>query len=140
MDELINNCLTLYPMLDNLSTLLPHVTVRFGHREITRCLKRVYSWIALFNAKNNLWWRCLGRESVQDSCVLLTNPNNVTARFLVKSSGVFSQFTRVHTMSQDNSAQQSNTQAQAEQYQTIITDNAVRPMPLVGVSSNQEGG
>jgi hypothetical protein len=43
-------------------------------------------------------------------------------------------------MSQDNSVQQTNTQAQAEQHHpNIIADNMARPLLSEWVSGNQEG-
>ena len=73
--DIFNNCLTVAPMLDNLAALSPSlVAVRFGHREITRCLKRVYSWIALFNAKNNLWWALFGELRLAWFCCHVSQP------------------------------------------------------------------
>jgi hypothetical protein len=118
MDELINNCLTIIPMLDNLSALSPHVAVRFCRRKNHKMpLARLILRLRSSMQKIIYGGRYLGRESVQDSCVLSANPNNVHRPIFCRIKRCPLILTRDHTMPQNKSPQQSNTQAQIEQNQ-----------------------
>lgn len=122
MDELINNCLTILPMLDNLSTLSPSlVVVRGGSRKNqempvkARLIRRLRCQIQKFYGGRYL--RSFGSHG---SLAMSTNSDNVHRPKFGSFKRCSLTFKRDHTMSQDNSAQQSNTQAQTEQHQTNI--------------------
>jgi hypothetical protein len=117
--DTLNNCLTILPMLDNLTALSPHVAVRFcsrkNHKMPLACLilRLRYSMQKIIYGG-----RYLGRESVQDSCVLSANPNNVHRPIFCRIKRCPLILTRVHTMPQNKSPQQNIPHAQIEQHQT----------------------
>ncbi len=140
MDELINNCLTILPMLDNLSTLSSSlVTARFDSRKKRDATQARLIVDCVIKCKNNLWWALFGEsQDSQGSLALSVNPNNVHRPIFDRIKRCSLTFKRDHTMPQNNSVQQTNTQA--EQHQTnIIADNVARPLLLERVSGNQEG-
>lgn len=115
--DTLNNCLTILPMLDNLTVPSHHVAVRFGHRKNHKMPLARLILDCVIQCKIIYGGRYLGRESVQDSCVLLTNPNNVHRPIFGQISGVLSHSQETHAMPQNKSPQQNTPHAQIEQHQ-----------------------
>ena len=127
MDELINNCLTILPRLDNLSMLSPHVAVgsrrpRIGEKSplsLTVFLCPVISGAGLIRVHYSIMVDCL-RETLRSLARSYTGTTNLIQSaalcFVAKGSGTPS-FIGVTAMSQNKSPQQSTAQAQIEQNQ-----------------------
>jgi hypothetical protein len=138
MDELINNCLTIVPMLDNLPSLSSSLMVaRVSSRKNKEMPVKTRQLVdCVVKCKNFYGERFLGSRKARTVLLpCLLTQLTLTAQSLVASSGV-PHIQESHTMPQDNSIQQ----AQAEQHHpNIIADNMARPLLSEWVSGNQEG-
>jgi hypothetical protein len=118
MDELINNCLTIIPMLDNLSALSPHVAVRGESRKNQEMPIQARLIIdCVIKCSKFYGGRYLGSFGSRGSLATSLNPNNVHRPIFERIKRCPLTFKRDHTMPQNNSPQQSNTQAQIKQNQ-----------------------
>jgi hypothetical protein len=140
--DILNNCLTILPMLDSLISLSSSlVAVRFDSRKKRDATQARLIVDCVIKCKNNLWWTLFGEsQDSQGSLALSVNPNNVHRPIFDRIKRCSPTFKRDYTMPQNNSVQQTNTQAQAEQHHpNIIADNMARPLLSEWVSGNQEG-
>jgi hypothetical protein len=139
--DIFNNCLTVAPMLDNLSALSTHWAVRFCSRKNQQMPVKARLIYRLRYSMQKIIYggRYLGSFGSHGSVAMSANPNNVHRPIFCRIKRCSLTFNRDHAMPQNNSVQQTNTQAQAEQHHpNIVADNLARPLLLEWVSDNQE--
>ena len=91
-----------------LAPLSPHAAVWFGsHKNQQMPIARLLHRLRFYMQKFIYGGRYLGGESLHGSVAMSTNPDNVHRPKFGSFSGVLKHSTEVNTMSQNNSAQQS---------------------------------
>ena len=137
--DILNNCLTIYPMLDSLTSLSSSlVTVRFDSRKNQQMpvkARLIYYRLRYSMQKIIYGERLFGELRLAWFCCHVCQPKQHVHRPIfdrIKRCPLA--FNRDHAMPQDKT----NTQAE-QHHPNIIADNVARPLLSEWVSGNQAG-